>query len=93
MKLKHNQSLVDTLNMLVKIENKRALDKIAAGVNIDIVMQELSNRIMDKLYHLEIEEIKKNIQYSYNAENSKKLYEENYLNKSSPKSDHMNEDY
>jgi len=68
-----------------------ALQRMAEGVPIDKVLQDLAHRVSEKCIHPWLLKIKEDsvLRSEYDAEASKKSYEENYLKHNSPKPDHI----
>jgi glutamyl-tRNA reductase len=64
---------------------------LAKGVLPDQVLEVLSKRLSQKLLHPILTAIKNN-NNNYNAEESKKRYEENYLNKRNKSAEHVKKD-
>jgi glutamyl-tRNA reductase len=69
-----------------------ALQRIAMGDVPNTVMEEMSKRIMRKLLHPIIVDLKKHSIVDYDPIESRKVYEENYLKKYGPKADHIDVD-
>jgi len=72
-------------------EYGRSLQRIAKGDPVEQVLEEMSKRITDKTLYPILKAIK-DIPTNYDAEKSKKEYEENYLNKTKPVADHVVDD-
>lgn len=72
-------------------EYGEALKQIANGQDINVVMEAMSVRIMDKIKHPLLKEIKAWGKSTYDATVSKQQYKNNYLDKTKPVADHMND--
>jgi hypothetical protein len=68
-----------------------ALQRIANGENVDDVMESMSKKISQKLLHPLIESIKESHPNNYDPLISKESYKKNYLDKTNPTADHMND--
>jgi glutamyl-tRNA reductase len=68
-----------------------ALQRIAKGDDVEIVLNSMSKRINQKLLHPLIECIKESYQTDYDPLNARKQYEEKYLKNSNRVADHMND--
>ena len=68
-----------------------ALQRIAKGDDVDIVLESMSKKINQKLLHPLIESIKKSCQIDYDPLIARKQYEEKYLRKTNRVADHMND--
>lgn len=68
-----------------------ALQKIANGEDVNIVMEVMSIKISQKLLHPLIEAIKESQSSSYDILTARNNYEKNYLNVAKPVADHMND--
>jgi glutamyl-tRNA reductase len=71
-------------------EHGRALQRIAQGDPVDKVLEEMAKRIVEKGLHPLLHAIR-NIPTNYNAEESKKKYEDNMKNRK-PSADHILDD-
>ena len=60
-------------------EHGYAMQRIALGENIEKVLEEMANRILEKLLHPLYGEIKEATAQNYDAEKSKSEYQEKYL--------------
>ena len=70
-------------------EHGCALQRIAEGDSIDQVLDDMSRKIMQKLLHPLYDEIRKSSIKPYDAEASRKEYEEKYLKHRTPVADHV----
>ncbi len=72
-------------------EYGEAVKQIAAGQDVDLVMEAMSARIVQKLKHPMLVQIKEWGKSTYDATLSKAQYKKNYLDKTKPVADHMND--
>lgn len=72
-------------------EYGEALKQIAAGQDIDLVMEAMSARIVEKLKYPLLKQIKEWGKSTYDATLSKDNYKKNYLDKTKRVADHMND--
>lgn len=68
-----------------------ALQQIAKGQDINVVMEAMAARIQQKMLHPVFQSMRGD-NVSIDMEASKKAYEEAYLSKNSPKADHLTDD-
>lgn len=61
--------------IVYNFEYEHAQDQIAKGTNVDIVTEQMSKRIMDKMLLPEIQKIKKS-QSTFDASENRRSYEE-----------------
>jgi len=69
-----------------------ALQKVAMGVDVELVMEDMGRRIVDKLKHHIIGVMKEQHKVTYDSVESQRVYREEYLEKLSPIADHVTED-
>ena len=91
MKYNPKESLEQWAERVRMHEYGEALKQIANGQDVDIVMESMSVRIMEKLKHPLLKEIKDWGKTTYDATLSKENYKKNYLDKTKPVADHMND--
>ncbi len=91
MKHKPNETIEQWAERVSTFEYGEALKQIAAGQDVNTVMEAMSERIMKKLKHPLLEEIKNWGKSNYDATLSKNNYKKNYLDKTKPSADHMND--
>ena len=72
-------------------EYGEALKQIAAGQDVNLVMEAMSVRILNKLKHPILQHIKEWGKETYNATISQESYKKNYLDKTKRVADHMND--
>jgi glutamyl-tRNA reductase len=90
-----DESYEDWSKRVSMFETGHAMMQIANGKDIDKVLEEMSRRITDKLLHPIFKAIRESSTSTsnYNAEESKKQYRENYLDKNpTGVADHVIED-
>jgi hypothetical protein len=69
-----------------------ALQQIAHGHDINVVMESMSLRIQQKIMHPIIKTIRDSNKSVYDSQLSQKNYEENYLMRNGPVADHVSSD-
>lgn len=70
-------------------EHGVAMQRIAQGENIDIVLEEMSKRLLSKIIHPIYDLLKNDNLSQYDAEQSKNEYKRLYLDRVSPVADHV----
>jgi glutamyl-tRNA reductase len=88
MKPNLNESYESWINRVRIFEQGRAMQKIAQGEDVDLVMESMSRRIMDKLMHPLYTAIRSSVK-AEDLENSKKSYKEKYLDYNAPRADQV----
>ena len=68
-----------------------ALKKVATGMDVNLVMEDMGRRIVDKLKHHVIAVMKEQFQVTYDPVESQRMYREEYLERKPPAPDHMTE--
>jgi glutamyl-tRNA reductase len=91
MKYKPGESIEAWAERVRMHEYGEALKQIASGQDVNVVMEAMSVRIMDKIKHPLLKEIKEWGTSTYDATLSKENYKKNYLDKTKPVADHMND--
>ena len=91
MKYNPKESIEQWAERVSMHEYGEALKQIAAGQDVNVVMEAMSERIMKKLKHPLLKEIKVWGKSTYDATISKQNYKKNYLDKTKPVADHMND--
>lgn len=86
-----NEPIEKWVERVQMLEYGEALKQIAKGQDVQVVMEAMSVRIMEKLKHPLIRQIKEWGHSTYNATLSQENYKKNYLNKTKPVADHMND--
>jgi glutamyl-tRNA reductase len=76
-----DESYEDWTKRVAMYEHGHAMMQIAQGKDPEQVMEEMSRRIMDKLLHPIFKAINESSITKYDAEESKRRYKENYLDK------------
>jgi glutamyl-tRNA reductase len=75
-----NETLESWADRVEIFEKGRALQELARGRDIEIVIEEMSRRIVDKMMHPIFKSIRESSTASnYNAEESRRQYKEKYL--------------
>jgi glutamyl-tRNA reductase len=69
-----------------------ALQKVAMGVDVELVMEDMGRRIVEKLKHHVIAVMKEQFQVTYNPVESQRVYREEYLERKPPAPDHVTKD-
>jgi glutamyl-tRNA reductase len=91
MKYKPGESIENWAERVRMHEYGEALKQIASGQDVNVVMEAMSVRIMEKIKHPLLKEIKDWGKSTYDATLSKENYKKNYLDKTKPVADHMND--
>jgi glutamyl-tRNA reductase len=89
MKYNPEETYESWANRVRMFEQGLAMQRIANGDSVDQVLEDMARRVMEKLMHPIIKNIQEVRVSDYDPEKSRKEYEENYLNKNSPKADHV----
>lgn len=69
-----------------------AMQRIACGESADAVLEEMSQRLLNKLMHHLHELALTEVEINFDKEKSKLEYKENYLNKVNPAADHVQQE-
>ena len=88
MKPNPNESYESWVNRVRMFEHGAALQDIAQGKDVEVVMERMARRIMDKLMHPLYAAIRDNVKIT-DSDSSKQSYKEKYLNYNSPKADQV----
>ena len=91
MKHKPNESIEEWAERVSTHEYGLAVKQIAAGKDVDLVMQAMSVKILEKLKHPILTHICEWGKNKYDATLSTENYKKNYLDKTKPRADHMND--
>jgi glutamyl-tRNA reductase len=87
-----DESYENWLEKVQQAEYQQALKNLAKGEPIDLVLEKLSKRLMNKVLHPVLKSLKESPD-NYNTEESKAAYEKAYLSqRKSPPADHITED-
>lgn len=89
MKPKEGESYESWVERARMFEQGLAMQKIAEGQDIDTVLEEMSRRLMDKLLHPIYKEIRESYKTDFDIDQSRRNYEEKYLNNRSLVADHV----
>lgn len=91
MKPKDNESLESWIERSRLYEQGLAMQKLALGQNPELVLEEFSRRLMEKILHPMYKTIQTSAMKNYDSEQDKLNYEENYIKKFQPVADHMDD--
>jgi hypothetical protein len=91
MKYDPKMSIEEWADKVRKYEYGLALQNIAKGEDVNLVMEAMSMRILEKLKYPMLRAIKEWGKDTYDATLSRENYEKNYLKKVKPRADHMND--
>ena len=91
MKYKPGEPIEQWAERVSVYEYGEALKQIAAGQDINVVMEAMSVRIMQKIKHPLLKEIQDWGKSKYDSTLSNENYKKNYLDKTKPVADHMND--
>lgn len=91
MKYNPKEPIEEWVEKVRMYEYGEALKQIAAGQNVNSVMEAMSVRILNKLKHPIINHIKEWGVSTYDETVAKSNYKKNYLDKTKPVADHMND--
>jgi len=86
---KPDESYEDWAERAKMYEHGYALQQIAEGRPIDVVMEEMSRKLLQKLMHPIYNSIHNTVTTEINIETIKKEYAEKYLNNQQPVADHV----
>jgi len=91
MRIKPNESYEDWAKRVQEFELAQAKRELAKGMDINLVIEAMSARIQQKMLHPILTAIRDSTPV-IDLEEGKRRYEETYLNKNKPKSDHVSDD-
>jgi glutamyl-tRNA reductase len=91
MRYKPKESIEQWAERVRVHEYKEALKQVANGQDVNLAMEAMSVRIVEKIKYPLINQIKEWGVSTYNATVSKENYKKNYLDKTKPVADHMND--
>lgn len=86
-----NESYESWADRVQKYEHEIAIKRITKGDPIDVVLESMSKRIMEKLLFPILTTIKSK-KSDFDIEASRRSYEENYLKHNLPRADHVDDD-
>lgn len=91
MSLKYHfgESLEMWTDRVQKYEYGYALQRIAKGESPETIMEDMARRISQKFTHAVLVNFKSNQKIDYDAEQSRRSYEENYVKRIGPAADHV----
>ena len=92
MRKNENESYEDWLERIDQFERGVALQRLAKGEDRDIVLEDFSKRITNKIKHALFDVIKTNMVSNYDAEQSKKDYENIFLKNREFIADHVSDE-
>lgn len=91
MKYDPNIPIEEWADQVRKYEYGLALQNIAKGEDVNLAMEVMSVRIVEKLKYPMLKAIKEWGKETYDITLSRQNYESNYLKKVKPRADHMND--
>ena len=92
MRKNENESYENWLERIKLYEKGFALQRLAKGENIELVLEDFSKRLTNKIKHALFEMIKSNTSNNYDAEQSKKDYENIFLKNREFIADHVSDE-
>ena len=92
MRKNENESYEDWLERIDRFERGIALQRLAKGEDSDIVLEDFSKRITNKIKHALFEVIKNSMVDNFDVEKSRKDYENNFLSKREFVADHVSDE-
>jgi glutamyl-tRNA reductase len=87
-----NESYEDWLERINLYEKGFALQRLAKGEDTELVLEDFSKRLTNKIKHALFEMIKSNTSNNYDAEQSKKDYENIFLKNREFIADHVSDE-
>ena len=87
-----NESYEDWLERIDLFERGIALQRLAKGEDFNIVLEDFSKRITNKMKHALFEVIKNNMVVNFDVEKSRQDYENNFLSKREFIADHVSDE-
>jgi glutamyl-tRNA reductase len=91
MRIKADESYEQWVERVSAFELAHARKELANGVPVDEVLEWMGKRINQKMLHPILASLR-NVPVAFDIEASKKAYKEAYLDKNSPKPDHLTDD-
>jgi len=89
--MKIDESKEDWAKRVQQYEHGRALQRIAQGDPVELVLEDMSKRITQKLLHPIIQDIKDSNKTEFDVEVSRQRYKEVYLDKNLPVADQVSD--
>lgn len=89
LKYHFGESLEAWTDRVQKYEYGYALQRLAKGESPDMVMEDMARRISQKFTHAVLVNFKSNQKIDYDAEQSRRSYEENYVKRIGRRADHV----
>jgi hypothetical protein len=87
-----DESYEDWLDRIDLFERGVALQRLAKGENMDIVLEDFSKRITNKMKHALFDVIKNNMVSNFDVEKSRKDYENRFLKNRKFIADHVSDE-
>lgn len=87
-----NESYEDWLERIKLYEKGFALQRLAKGEDAELVLEDFSKRLTNKIKHALFEIIKSNVSDNYDSEQSKKDYENSFLKNRDLIADHVSDE-
>jgi glutamyl-tRNA reductase len=91
LRIKPDESFESWANRVNEYEIDRARKRLAKGEDIDVVLEEMSKAVSQKLLHPILNIIRDSAGGSFDVEANKKSYNE-YMKHIGPRADHIQED-
>lgn len=91
MKPNPNESYESWCQRVRLYEHGAALQRLAQGEDIAVIMQDMSRKIEEKMLHPLYKMVESQYQEEYDSEQAKKNYKEQYLDRTKPAADHVGE--
>lgn len=85
----HEETFAAWIKEIQEFEYNTAIKRIAAGENTDVVLEQMANRIMNKILHYHIVEMKSK---AVPTDTGKEAYKQNYIDKIAVRADHVSDD-
>ena len=92
MKPNPNESYESWCQRVRLYEHGAALQRLAQGEDIAVIMQDMSRKIEEKMLHPLYKMVESQYQEEYDSEQAKKNYKEQYLDRTKPAADHVTVD-
>jgi len=87
-----NESYEDWLERIDQFERGVALQRLAKGEDRDVVLEDFSKRITNKIKHALFEVIKNSMIVKFDVEKSRKSYEDHFLKNREFVADHVSDE-
>lgn len=86
-----DESFEDWSKRVSMFEKGKAMQDIAQGKDVEVVLEDMSRRILDKLMNPIYKALRDSVKSEFDAKKSREEYEKNMKNKR-PSSDHVDTD-